>query len=109
MPSRWKYAAAAAGGLALGLAVWWFFPRGARPEAGATEAPPTPRAPLNRNAPPPAPDQLPPPPGVVPPPPALPLLGPVPAPSGDLPPLPKDGFVPPPPPRPKPAGPHGQS
>jgi hypothetical protein len=104
--ATWKYAVAGAGGLAVGLAVWWFFPR--VPREGRAAEPPGPPRPSARGQLPRAPGRLAPPPGVTPPPPALPVLGPVPDPSGELPPLPPGGFVPPAPPRPKRAGPHGK-
>jgi hypothetical protein len=103
MAMRSKCAVVAAGVIALVLTVWWVSPRPARDQAGAVP-PPRPRLADNvrKVSPTPTPDQLiKPPPGFVPPPLPLPLLGPVPAPSGELPPLPPGGFVPPPPPRPK--------
>jgi len=102
MSAQWKYAVAAAS-LVLGLAGWWFLPRGENHQTSKV-APPRPGQASSISEPPPLPDRLAPP--VDFPPPPLPLLGPVPFPSGELPPLPKDGFVPPPPPRPKPAGRH---
>jgi hypothetical protein len=103
MTIRGNHAVGAAAVLALGLAIYLSFFRGANREAGQV---PLPRPGLLRDmsAPPPLPGRAA---LAVPPPLPLPLLGPVPFPSGELPPLPPDGFVPPPPPRPKPAGLHG--